>query len=221
MELTKHQRNELFQLLDENGVDPADCDLDTSEGGLIVHLPTESTFRLFVEPHEYQFQWIVVDGPDSGAEVATEAWSTVLEEFKQWAEAVQYVADVPDFWEEFRQAPEALTAAQSTGASNTPFTPDEQAEISNRLDAVKQLVRKQFELTAEQLSAVDQRLDDAEEASKRLGRKDWLMAFYGAVMSTFMTDEISPHVIQTVLSTVVHGIGHIFGFGGPPPIITA
>jgi predicted Zn-dependent protease with MMP-like domain len=45
------------------------------------------------------------------------------------------------------------------------------------------------------------------------------MAFYGAVMSTFMTDEISPHVIQTVLSTVVHGIGHIFGFGGPPPVI--
>jgi hypothetical protein len=151
VELTKHQRNELFQLLDENGVNPADCDLDTSEGSLIVHLPTESTSRLFVEPHEYQFQWIV-DGLDSGAEVATKAWSTVLEQFKHWAKEVQYVADVPDFWEEFRQAPEVLTAAQSTGASNTPFTPDEQAEISDRLDAVKQLVRKQFELTAEQLT---------------------------------------------------------------------
>lgn len=46
------------------------------------------------------------------------------------------------------------------------------------------------------------------------------MLFYGAVMSTFMTDEIPPHVIQTVLTTVFHGIAHIFGFGGPPPIIS-
>jgi len=39
-------------------------------------------------------------------------------------------------------------------------------------------------------------------------------------MSTFMTDEIPPHVVQTIVSTVVHGISHLFGFGGPPPIIS-
>ena len=43
--------------------------------------------------------------------------------------------------------------------------------------------------------------------------------FYGAVMSTFITDAVPATVIQTVLSTVVHGIAHIFG--GPPPIIGA
>lgn len=46
------------------------------------------------------------------------------------------------------------------------------------------------------------------------------MMFYGGVMSTLMTDAVPPSVIQTVLTTVVHGIAHIFGIGGPPPVIT-
>lgn len=46
------------------------------------------------------------------------------------------------------------------------------------------------------------------------------MMFYGGVMGTFMTDAVPPGVIQTVLTTVLHGIGHILGFGGPPPIIS-
>jgi hypothetical protein len=32
---------------------------------------------------------------------------------------------------------------------------------------------------------------------------------------------VPPAVIQTVLTTLVHGIAHIFGVGGPPPIITS
>ena len=113
-----------------------------------------------------------------------------------------------------------MATSQSADASNAPFTPDEQAEISNRLDEVKQLVREKFELTDEQLAAIDQRLDDAEEAARHSDRKTWLYTFYGAVMSTFMTDEIPPQVIQTVVSTVLHGIAHLFGIGGPPPVIT-
>ena len=45
------------------------------------------------------------------------------------------------------------------------------------------------------------------------------MMFYGAVMSAFIADAVPPTVIQTVLTTVVHGIAHIFGFGGLPPTI--
>jgi uncharacterized membrane protein YraQ (UPF0718 family) len=118
-----------------------------------------------------------------------------------------------------QQVPEVVAAAQAADASNEPFTSDEQAEIGRRLDEVKQLVRDQFELTPEQLAALDQRLDDAKEAAKRLGRKDWAMLFYGAVISTGLTDAVPPHVIQTVLSTVLHGIAHIFGIGGLPPMI--
>jgi DNA-directed RNA polymerase specialized sigma24 family protein len=42
-------------------------------------------------------------------------------------------------------------------------------------------VHSQFELTREQYAAIDQRLDHAEQASKRLGRRDWLTLAYGGL----------------------------------------
>jgi hypothetical protein len=51
-------------------------------------------------------------------------------------------------------------------ASNALFTPDEQAEISRRLDEINTLVRQQFEVTEEQFAAMDYKLDEAKEAAK-------------------------------------------------------
>jgi len=221
MELTRRQRNDIFDALQTQGVDPRDCELaafeltaDNWPHVVIRHAPTNSMFELSLEPTRYRFKWHVRDGPISGAGNASKDWDDVLEQLGYWAEEVQYVARTPDFWKEM------LAAAQQPEASNAPFTPDEQAEISRRLDEIKQLVRENFDLTSEQLIAVEQRLDDAEEASKRLGRKDWMLMFYGAVMSTFITDAVPPGVIQTVVTTVLHGIAHLFGSGGPPPMIS-
>jgi hypothetical protein len=187
-------------------------------GNAIRHVPTNSTFRLIRSPDRYRFEWHVHEGPDRGPQTC-ERWADVLEQAKYWADQVRYVAQTPDLWEELRRAPKILAAAQQGESGNTPFTPDEQAEIAHRLDEVKKLVRERFELTDDQLAAIDQRLDDALEAAKHTDRKPWLYTFYGAVMSTFMTDEIPPHVIQTIVITVLHGIGHLFGLGGLPPII--
>lgn len=143
-----------------------------------------------------------------------------MENLAEWAKEVRYETDTPDLWVELQRVPEILTAVQDAHAINAPFTTAEQAQISNHLDEIKHLVREQYELTDDQLAAIDQRLDQADEASKRLGRRDWAMMFYGGVMSTLMTDAVPPGVIQTVLTIVLHGIGHMLGFGGPPPIIS-
>lgn len=226
MGLTRRHRNDIFEALQAKGVDPADCELDESwrpdnrSRIAIHHAPTKSMFRLSPESSHYGFIWYVRSGPNSDGRNACKNWEDVLEQLGYWAEEVQYVNNTPDFWAELQQVPEIMATSQAADASNAPFTPDEQTEISNRLDEVKQLIREKFELTDEQLAAIDQRLDDAEEAATHSDRKTWLYTFYGAVMSTFMTDEIPPQVIQTVVSTVLHGIAHLFGIGGAPPVIT-
>lgn len=225
---TRRQRNNIFDALRTQGVDPARCRLLASEnpssghsGVEIFHDPTGSWFDLIPEPTRYVFSWRVQDGPKSEDEAVAREWEHVLGQLGYWAGEVAYVAENPDLWEELQQVPEILAAAQSDDASNAPFTADEQAEIGHRLDEVERLAREQFELTAEQLAAISQRLDDAKESSKRLGRKDWLMAFYGGLMSTAITDAVPPGVIQTALTVVVHGLAHLFGFGGGlPPIIS-
>ena len=234
MELTRRQRNDIFEVLQAKGVDPAHCELTTSgqtplgERTLVEirHVPTNSIFEL-AENRGWDgrsgkptFRWNIQDGPISGGWHQYTDWEDVLSQLQHWAGEVKYVAAVPDLWEGLQRAPEILAAVHRPEIRSSPFTPNEQAEIASRIDEVKQLVRSQFQLTSEQLATIDDRLDYSKEASKHTDRKAWLYTFYGAVMSTFMTDEIPPHVIETVVTTVLHGIAHIFGIGGPPPIIS-
>jgi hypothetical protein len=116
---------------------------------------------------------------------------------------------------------EILDAAQSADASNALFTPEEQTEISTRVDEVQDTVRRENpELTAEQMAAIEQTLDEVQEASTRIGRKDWVMMANGALLSLVANGLVPPHVVQSVFSMLISGIGHLFGFGGPPPVIT-
>jgi hypothetical protein len=224
--LTKRQRNEIFEKVSACGLDPASCELQdpASRAATVASLRHEASGSSFTlrPDHDQAGKHGAsrsVGSADFGRCSACD-WEQLMESLVAWAQEITYEAETPDLWAELQQVPEIMATAQAADASNAPFTPAEQAEISNRLDEIKQLVREQFELTDEQLAAIDQRLDDAEEASKRLGRKDWLLIFYGGLVSTFMTDAVPPSVIQTVLTTVVHGIAHIFGIGGPPPIIS-
>ena len=57
----------------------------------------------------------------------------------------------------------------------------------------------------------------AEQASRHMGRKDWLMLFNGAVFSLILTDTISPNTAQHIILLTIHGLSHLLGIGGPPP----
>jgi hypothetical protein len=225
--LTRRQRNSIFETLAANGLDPAHCDLEDSyqtpgSHVSVSHEPSGSRFRLWPD-HDLDGRYnasMVVGPADLGRRSSCD-WDQLIDLLASWASEVRYETHAPDLWTELRQVSLVLTASQVPDAGNEPFTPDEQAEISRRFDGVKQLVRERFELTDEQLAAIDQRLDDAGQASARLGRKDWAMMLYGAVMSTLVTDAVPPNVIHAVLGAIVHGIAHIFGIGGPPPVITA
>jgi hypothetical protein len=161
VELTKRQRNQVFETLIAEGVDPAACKVSTQllshiEGEIgrlaVWHRPSGShlTIRERLMSDRFRVDSWIPDGPDEESDDAT--WDQVLSHIAQWAQDIVYVTETPDFWTELQQVPKILAAAQTADASNAPFTPDEQAEIGRRLDEVKQLVRDQFELTDEQLA---------------------------------------------------------------------
>ena len=70
------------------------------------------------------------------------------------------------------------------------------------------------------MSRIEEKLDAVNEASARVGRKDWIMMLNGAAFSLIVNDLIPPHVVDAILRIVFHGIAHVFGVGGPPPPIT-
>ena len=135
-----------------------------------------------------------------------------LEMVKAWADELK--AARPG-WQRPGGGATTIGSAGSQAGENRAFTLAEQAEITNQLRAIRDSVRKNYKLTAEQLTAIDTRLEEAEEASKRLGRKDWKSLFYGIVFGLIVNDAIPPDVAQHIFTGVLHGLAHLLGAGAP------
>jgi hypothetical protein len=109
--------------------------------------------------------------------------------------------------------PDSAKAAYASEDSSR-FTVAEQYEIASQLRMIKESLQKNFDLSSEQMERVQERLDETEEASRRLGRKDWILLFSGAVFSLILTDVITPDVAQHVFTMLLQGVGHLFTSGG-------
>ena len=102
---------------------------------------------------------------------AKRSWPQVPPLAGKWArkliEVREEYANTPDLWAELEQSKRLLTAH----GENTPFTESEQAEISGQIQRVKAYINDKFELTDERLSEVEKRLDEADQAGRRMGGK--------------------------------------------------
>lgn len=231
MELTKAQRNELFEAVRRGGLDPAFCQLadlssDHRRGAEITHLPSSSRFTLLTSWYKsavlramtmtnYRLERTLGSDPRSTLEASR--WAKVIAEVQSWAKRVADYQQIPDLWASARKVQELITEAQDHGSDNAPFTAGEQARISDQLREIKEYIQSTYELTDEQMARVEEALDTAEQASRRIGRKDWLMAFNGAVFSLFLSDLIPQQAATHIVVMAITGLGHLFGIGGLPP----
>jgi hypothetical protein len=78
-----------------------------------------------------------------------------------WATNVVAWAKIPDLWK-IRHTWESLSDAEFEGTANTPFTPEEQEAISGQLAAIREQIKKTYDLTAEQEAKIDARFEEAE-----------------------------------------------------------
>lgn len=221
--LIKQERDDIFRAAADGGVDMAGIHHAVNgDRWVIQHRPEGSAFIFEASddparPAYFRFTWSVVDGRESGDRTAA-GFANLLENIRDWARQVAYVANTPDLWAQLGASRELLGSLEQ-GTDNAPFTADQQAEIADRIEDVKALVRETFSLEARQLHGLDQKLDEVREASKRVGRKDWLMILYGAAFGMVVNDLIPPNVAIQVADLVVRSLGHIFGLGSTPPAI--
>jgi hypothetical protein len=228
--LTKSQKNDIFEALMAGGIDPAACSLNLEDVALlragdeierrrgvrIDHPSSGSHFKFHQEGGSFIGDTSVGDDPPPQVVFAEAKWTDVLKFVFHWAEHVNEYVKMPDLWADLQQTRDALGDAQSWASENAPFTPAEQSQISNQLREIRVSLQENFRLTGEQLSQVGQGLDEAEEASNRLGRKDWVMLFTGAVFSLMITGTVTPDVAQHILTVTLHGLTHLFLSGMKP-----
>jgi len=128
---------------------------------------------------------------------------------QSWANQVAEWQETPDLWE-LRHNWKFLGEQQYEDSTNATFSPEEQDAISVQLAAIKESVKKTYALTAEQEAKIDAQFEEAKQAARRLGRKDWILLFAGGIFSLILTDVITPDIAQHILMMATHGLAHLF-----------
>jgi hypothetical protein len=240
-QLSKYQRNDLFRAISASGVHVTDFELDTSVSQVpmsparralaVIHHPISRShfdIDLIIDPNGGK-SYGIETGVGARAVIKHHLTSTIYwqqvpsiatlwaKEIKEWLKEQEDYDKTSDLWNALYQNREFLAEQHESSFENTPFTDAEQPQVSSQIQQIKAYIEDTYELSSEQMSRVEARLDEAEQASRRMGRKDWLLLFNGAVFSLILSDLIPPQAAQHILLMALHGLGHLFGIGGPPP----
>jgi hypothetical protein len=216
MGITRVQKNALFEAIIEHGLGPVEFKLSQgSTATKIQHDRTGSFF--FISNDGLQFRTDPQVGAASGLSAICSRWQDVMREFTRWVRDVRVESETPDLWEELRRGNEFLSNMAQDDLDNSPFAPAEQAQIATQLKEIKTYIAELRSLSAGQAARLESRFDEAEEASRRLGRKDWILLFGGALFSLVLSAVVPPEVLQHVLTMTEQGLRHLFG-GGPPQL---
>ena len=140
----------------------------------------------------------------------------VIEAYTNSLKAKRVVDEDPGLWAQLGRSREFRIGQFEQDIENAPFTNTERDQIHSQIQQIKGYIEESYELSSEQISKVEDRLDQAEQASQHIGRKDWLILFYGSVFSLILADIITPQTAENVLIFLICGLGHLFGIGGSP-----
>jgi hypothetical protein len=209
--LGKLQRNALWQALAQSGLLLSEFSYQSSDRGpevIITHTPSGSFY--FIKKEGYFYCESCVGSDPVSEQRGGPDFAEIVEDVKTWGSEISQWLDAPDLWKLSSGGTDVPGNLVSESA-NSPFTSDEQAAISARLKQVAESIKKTYELTAEQSAKLDEKFEEAEKASRRMGRKDWGLLFGGAVFSLILADAITPGIAGHILIMIEHGLGHLFG----------
>jgi len=218
MRLVKWKRNEIIEAVVAGGLDKRDCTFDFGDSeSRITHPPSESSFLIEGDAGNYTSTMIVGDGVPQGP-LRHYTWPTVVERCQRWAVEVKRDVETPDLWAELQREREILTGARYEDVENTPFTPDEQAQIETTLQEAKTYARRTYELTEEQYVQLDERLDYLVDASRRLGRLDWRHVVIAVLVEAALNQVLPAPLVRDLLGFALRGLAQLFGGGDIPAL---
>jgi len=223
--LSKRERNDLFCAIMAGGLDPAECEYEHSsvENPIrISHVSSGSEFRLNVDAEPPYYALIYITHLHLGDELhwterRYQAIGAATGALQEWAARVSEWVKTPDLWRISRSGSGVIPGELALNSFNTPFGREEKKAISDQLKVIAESIKETYHLTAEQSAKLDEKFEEAEKATERMGRKDWGLLFGGAVFSLILADIITPGVAGHILMMIEHGIGQLFA-GGPPSV---
>jgi hypothetical protein len=212
VELLRSQKNEVFLAIKEIGFEPSE----------FLWSEVQDYLRLTHEPTNFYFTFGVMDGQwylrqYPGYSKAEDVfagkprdWAPVITAFKTWVAVVKREHVEPDLWATVQQD-KKLIAEKIDDLGNSPFTEVERSRISLAVSELHRFLMSSGGHTESQIQFIATRLQHLEEASHRLGRKDWITLAMGTLTNIVVGVALAPDAARELLRTAGALLGWVVG----------
>ncbi len=212
MALKKWQRNEVFQAVQQAGLSPEEFDFDLGEDeSTLRHRPSGAYFVFGGFAGKYSSHYFAGEGPPEARTDLSQYG--LMQQLNLWLSQVKQDISTPDLWAQLQGQAKLLATISDEAIDNTSFTPEEREEIAGQLRELRDYVTRTHSLSAAQARLLDEKLVYLVDASRRVGRKDWLLMAAGVMLSFVLGAALPPDAVSDVLATLLTSIGHVLGHG--------
>ena len=210
--LLRSQKNEAFMVIKEAGLEPSDfqwSEAFSGKGLRLSHTPTGSYFVFALSSGYWNGCYFPKQSKaEEEVYVGTHLqWPDVFGKFKAWVSIVQREYAEPDLWAASQQE-KKLIADKIDDLENFPFSDAEQSRISVAVNELREFLISSAKHSDSQVQFITTRLQHLEEASHRLGRKDWITLAMGTLTNIVVGAALAPDAARELLRTA----GSLFGW---------
>ena len=200
----------LYETIVAQGLDPAEFSLKDTFFRVVITHNSGSTFEFSPAVGRVQFQVKVhVEGGIDEVVRERNLEGMAAYSFRHWLTEITATAGAPDYWEEIERSQESVEVIGRAGCENAVFTEGERRQITAQFLDI-QIKLNQFKLPGEQMSRVEEKLAELDEASLRLGRKDWLILLMTTISPLVVDDIVTPGLARHIFALVIDGLNHLF-----------
>ncbi len=187
--LVRSQRKKVFDLIVSEELHPADfrwLDVPSSitRSGLISRVEgPDGSFFNFERNEAEQFFGVYSPGPDQRVVrrlAPIPQWNN-FNLVGEWLGVLRREVNIEDPWETFGGEQMSGQAPLFT-ADNSPLTSEEQAQIAESVEVIKQYVLQKADVGQELRSFLIDRFDELKRDSQKFGKRDWL----NVALATFL-----------------------------------
>lgn len=212
LELLRSQKNQAFVMIREAGLEPEDFQwFEVGDAVRLIHIPTDYYFEFDSNRGKWNIQHFPQDSIGLVAyHGIQEEWTDVLSIFGNWISIVQREHLAPDLWA-ISQEEKKLIAEHIDDLENSPFSNDEKLRISAAIKELKEFLVASGQHSDSQIQFIITRLQHLEEASHRLGRKDWITLTMGTLTNIVVGAALAPDAARELLRTAGALLGWVVG----------
>jgi hypothetical protein len=219
VKLLPSQWDDVFLAIGAAGLAPGDFERSEAKVAgrptdVLTYRATSYYFRFRTGQRESHFSEF---SPGGSTEVQTAnpgTWPSQLGRVQEWLGYLRRELDTPNLWDRLaiEQGAERVLGRPVEGEeTNTPFSPDELAEIHQTLHEIKDLIAGSVNLTAPQAADLDARIRYLESTAKRSPRFDWWNIVFSQLVQFVTQWALSGDLLRSVLHTASTALGRFFG----------